>query len=176
MIEQRAPSGRGRTGRVLVTLIIIGLVTMWSYVVYLAFGPGRADSPDKLDDTAVVEAAERRCADALASIDARPVASEFAGRPEARAAELDASNADLAAMLADLRELVPEGEDGRLVGLWLDDWEVFLRDREDYADRLREDDGARLLITEKDGRHITLAIDDFAKVNHMASCVTPGDA
>jgi hypothetical protein len=176
VIEQQAPPRRARFGRALITLIIIGLLAMWGYVVYLAFGPGRADSPDKLDDPTFAEAAERRCADALERIDARPVASEFAGRPDERAAEIEDSNADLAAMLTDLRALVPDGEDGRLVGLWLDDWVVFLRDREDYVDRLRGDDGARLLVTEKDGRHITLAIDDFAKVNHMTSCATPGDA
>jgi hypothetical protein len=148
---------------------------MWAYVVYLAFGPGRADSPDKLHDPAFAQAAESRCAAALADIDALPLASEFTGRPDERADEIAGINDELADMLGDLAATAPDGDDGRIVGLWLDDWQTFLADRRDYVDRLHDDDTARLFITEKYGRHITLAIDDFARINHMPSCVAPGD-
>jgi hypothetical protein len=175
MIEEHAPSRRGRTGRVLVTIIVIGLLAMWGYVVYLAFGPGRADSPDKIGDPAFAPAAEARCATTRAGIDALPVANAFKGRPDERADELEGVNDELSKMLVDLRRLTPAGEDGQLVGLWLEDWETYLADRVDYVARLRSDDTARLLVTEKRGMHITAAIDGFAQDNQMLSCVTPPD-
>ena len=166
---------RWTAGRVTVTVIVIALVSMWGYVVYLAFGPGRADNPDKVRDPTFAAAAEARCAPVRATIDALPVASQFKGRPLERAAEIDEVNADLTTLLADLRQLVPSGDDGRIVGLWLDDWDTFLADRRDYSTRLRTDEKARFLVTEKNGRQINIAIDDFTAVNHMKSCATPPD-
>ena len=60
---------------------------------------------------------------------------------------------------------------------WVDDWGTYLDDRVDYAERLRTDDDARFLETAKgsDTKGITRAINSFAQVNKMMSCVTPGD-
>jgi hypothetical protein len=171
-----APAARRWTaGRITTTLIVVALVSMWGYVIYLAFGPGRADNPDKLHDPTFSLAAQERCGPVRADIDALPVASEFKGRPQARAAQIEQVNVELEAMLADLRPLVPGGDDGRVVNLWLDDWSTFLADRVDYAARLLQDDKARFLVTEKNGRQINVAIDDFAAVNHMKACATPPD-
>ena len=61
---------------------------------------------------------------------------------------------------------------------WLADWRTYLGDREAYADALRADPDARLLVSEKagEGRQITGWIDEFANANRMPSCVTPTDA
>lgn len=82
--------------------------------------------------------------------------------------------ADLGA-LADERIVSPDS--ASLVGLWLDDWETFVDDRFDYAERLRIDPEARLLVTPGlNGRQITLQIDEFAGTNEMPSCKSPLDA
>jgi hypothetical protein len=161
-------------GRTAIAVVIVGLVAMWVYVVYLAVGPGRADPLDRLDDPAFAAAAEVRCASALAALEALPSAAEVASATE-RAEVLDRANAELAAMLDDLEGAVPTGEDGEMVQRWLADWRTYLDDRADYADRLRIDPEARLLVTAKGGRHITRPIDGFAADNRMPSCATPPD-
>ena len=58
---------------------------------------------------------------------------------------------------------------------WLGDWQIYLDNRQDYVDRLREDGDARIFVAEKDGRQITVAVDRFAEINDMPSCRTPKD-
>jgi hypothetical protein len=61
---------------------------------------------------------------------------------------------------------------------WLADWRVYLGDRQDYAEAVRTDGNAALLVSEKEGtgRQITGWIDEFALSNKMDDCVTPTDA
>jgi hypothetical protein len=161
-------------GRTVIAVVVVGLVAMWAYVVYLAVGPGRADPLDRLDNPTFAAAAEPRCAAALSAVEALPSAAEVASATE-RADVLDRANAELAAMLDDLEGLAPDGEDGQMVLRWLADWRTYLDDRSEYADRLRVDPGAQLLVTAKAGRHITRPIDGFAADNRMPSCATPPD-
>jgi hypothetical protein len=175
------PTGRGwGIGRIVVTLVVVGLVAMWGYVVYLAFGPGREPPVDRLDDPSFARAAEERCADAVDRVSELPLATE-SSTARARAGVLDQANATFAAMLDDLdgmTRLAPAGDQRERARLWLDDWRVYLGDRVDYADALRTDPGARLTVSEKGetGRHITGWIDEFALANRMPSCATPTDA
>lgn len=164
----------------LLTVVVLGLVGMWVYVIYLAFGPGRQPPADRLDDPAFAEAAQDRCADAVAAVDGLPVASE-ASTAAQRAEVLDQANRILSDMLVDLdelRDLAPSGDQRTRTSAWLADWEVLLADREAYAQALHQDPEARLLISEKPGtgRHITGWIDEFALANKMDDCVTPNDA
>jgi hypothetical protein len=173
-----APTARprpSRLGRSLAVTAVLLMVAMWGYVVYLAFGPGRADPPDRLDDPGFAVAAQARCDQALDRIAALQPASQ-APTAAARADVLDVANADLADMLADLEAIQPDGEDGVIVGRWLVDWHTYLADREDYADRLREDEEARLLVSPKKGQQVTEFLDAFAKDNDMPACSTPSDA
>lgn len=174
------PRRRWGPTRVVLTLVVIALVAMWGYVVYLAFGPGRQPPIDRLDDPAFAEAGEERCAEALDAVDELPVASEA---PDAatRADVLDRADAVFAAMLDDLDgmvDLAPAGDQRRRATEWLADWRTYLGDREAFADALRTDPDARLLVSEKEGegQQITGWIDEFAKANRMPSCVTPTDA
>jgi hypothetical protein len=165
---------------VLLTVAIVGMVGMWVYVLYLAFGPGRQPPADRLEDPAFAEAAQQRCADAVDAVEDLPVASQT-GSAAARAEVLDEANGIFATMLGDLddlRDLAPAGDQRERTTAWLDDWQVLLADREAYADALRADPEARLLISEKPGtgRHITGWIDEFALANKMDDCVTPNDA
>ena len=59
---------------------------------------------------------------------------------------------------------------------WLADWDVYLDDRRAFAQALRRDPEARLLVSAKSARQITEFIDQFAKDNAIPACSTPGDA
>ena len=178
--EDGAPGRRWTPIRVVLAGVVLGLVCMWVYVLYLAFGPGRQPPIDRLDDPAFAVAAEARCAAAVADVDLLPLASDSPDAA-ARAEVLDQANATFAVMLDDLDGMVtlaPAGDQRRRAGEWLADWRTYLGDRQDYADALRRDPGARLLVSEKpgQGQQITGWIDEFAKANRMPSCTTPLDA
>jgi hypothetical protein len=166
--------------RLVLTAIVLGLIAMWGYVLYLAFGPGRQPPIDRLDDTAFAEAGEERCAEAVEQVELLPVANESTTAAE-RAEVIAQANAEYADMLDDLDgmvDLAPAGDQRRRATEWLADWRTYLGDREAFADALRTDPEARLLVSEKpgEGRQITGWIDEFAKANRMDSCVTPTDA
>jgi hypothetical protein len=176
-----ASSGRGsRGGRVVVLIVVCALLSMWGYVLFLAFGPGRQPPIDRLEDPTFAEAAEERCAATLEQVDRLPVASASHTAAE-RADVLARANGAYAAMLDDLddlQSLVPAGDQRRRANEWLSDWRTYLGDREAYADALRTDPDARLLVSAKpgEGQQITGWIDEFANANRMPSCVSPTDA
>jgi hypothetical protein len=169
------PPTRSRVWFVVASVVVVAMLAMWGYVLYLAFGPGRSDPPDRLEDPTFARAAEERCSAALDRIAALPLAVE-AETPEARAEVLDEANGHLDEMLDDLAVLAPAGEEGDLVDAWLADWRTYLQDRADYAADLREDPDARLLVTPKGGDQITDYLDAFAQDNRMPACSTPTDA
>jgi hypothetical protein len=179
--EPEAPAGRRWTPvRLLLTVLVLALLSMWGYVLFLAFGPGRQPPLDRLDDPAFAEAGEARCAEALVEVDALPVASASNTAAD-RADVLARADAVFGEMLDDLdgmAELAPAGDQRRRATEWLADWRTYLGDRQAYARALRTDPDARLLVSEKEGegRQITGWIDEFAKANRMPSCVTPTDA
>jgi hypothetical protein len=166
--------------RIVLLLVVVALVSMWVYVLYLAFGPGRHPPIDRLDDTAFAAAGEARCARALDAVGDLPLADETR-TPAARADVIDEANGHFAAMLDDLdglaRQVPVAGDQRRRAEAWLADWRIYLGDRQNFADALRSDPDARMLVSPKPGQsaQITDWIDEFAKANRMASCVTPGD-
>jgi hypothetical protein len=178
--DDSAPGRGSRGGRVVVLIVVCALVSMWGYVLFLAFGPGRQPPIDRLQDPAFADAAEERCAATLERVDRLPVASASHTAAE-RADVLARANGAYAAMLDDLdglQSLVPAGDQRRRANEWLGDWRTYLGDRERYADALRTDPDARLLVSEKpgEGQQITGWIDEFANANRMPSCVSPTDA
>jgi hypothetical protein len=165
---------RWTPGRVVAALLVVGMVAMWAYVLYLAFGPGRQPPPDRLDDPSFAAAAEVRCDEALDAVAALPRASETTTAAE-RATVVAEANQRFAEMLDDLDRLVPDGEDGEIVREWLADWRTYLDDREAFATALRRDPEARLLVSAKASDQITEHLDAFAADNHMPACATPLD-
>lgn len=178
--DEASPRRRWGPARLVPILVVVALVSMWAYVLYLAFGPGRQPPLDRLEDTAFAEAGEARCARALDQVGELPLADESPDAT-ARAGVIDRANAHFAAMLDDLDGRVArvpvEGDQRRRAEAWLADWRLYLRDRQSYADRLRTDPDARMLVSPKPGQtaQVTEWIDEFAKANRMPSCVTPGD-
>jgi len=178
--DDAAPGRRWTPTRIVLVAVVIALVSMWIYVLYLAFGPGRQPPIDRLDDPTFAKAAEERCAAAVADVGELPLANQSPDAT-ARAGVIDEANATFAAMLDDLdgmTGLAPAGDQRRRAEEWLADWRTFLGDRQDYADALRRDPDARLLVSEKPGQaaQVTEWIDEFAKANHMPSCASPLDA
>jgi hypothetical protein len=165
---------RWTPGRVIVLVAIVAMVAMWGYVLYLAFGPGRKPPPDQLSDPTFGRQAQAVCESAHDDVALLPPAVE-ADTAEERAEIVDQANARFSLMVAELRPLAPEGEDGDVVAAWIDDWRTYLEDRRAYAEALRQDPEARLLVTARDREQITEYIDAFAADNHMPACATPID-
>jgi hypothetical protein len=162
-----------------VVIVVALMLAMWGYVLYLAFGPGRHAPIDRLSDPAFAEAGEARCARALEAVDRLPGAGETPVAVD-RASVIEEANAEYAAMLDGLARdvrLVPAGDERSHAQEWLSDWRLYLSDRAEYADALRSDPDARLLVSAKPGetRQVTGWIDEFALANRMASCATPTD-
>ncbi len=168
------PGRRWTAGRLLVLVLIVAMVTMWGYVLYLAFGPGRQAPPDRLDDPAFAVAAQARCSAALDDVAVLPRAVATATADE-RAEVVGTANEIFASMLDDLETLAPGGEDGELVRAWLADWHTYLGDRQAYVVALRSDPAAQLLVSAKDREQITEFLDAFAADNQMIACATPID-
>ncbi len=168
------PARRRRLTRGVLVVVVTAMVAMWGYVVYLAFGPGRQDPPDRLDDPAFATAAEARCDEALDAVAALPRASEVR-TPAERADVVEDANQAFAAMLVDLEALTPGGEDGRIVRAWLADWRTYLADREAYADAVRDDPDAQLYVSARDSQQVTEYVEAFAADNHMPACAPPND-
>jgi len=161
-------------GRVVAVVVVLVLMGFWGWV--FSGGP-RSDPPDTLDSEVFPVAAQVRCEEAVALIDDLPAAADSATAAE-RADVLDRANSALRALLTDLGALdVPDmGDDRRFVEAWLADWATYVGDHEAFADALREDPDAELLITGRGGRQITVTIDNLARVNDMEACTVPLDA
>lgn len=170
-----APSGsRWSTGRVLAVVTVVLLVSMWGYVLYLAFGPGRQAPPDRLADPAFATQAQAICEAAHDDVDQLPLAIDAESAAQ-RATIVAEANERFATMLDELEAITPAGEDGDIVSEWLADWRTYLGDRAAYVDALRSDPEAQLLVTAKDREQITEFIDAFSADNRMIACATPID-
>ncbi len=172
--QPEAPPVRRRAGRWLLTAVVMGLLAMWGYVLYLAIGPGRQPPPDRLEDPTFAIEAQAECEAAHADVARLPRAVEAADAEE-RADSIEEADDRFARMLDDLAALAPPGEEGAIVTEWLADWRTYLGDREAYAEALRTDPDAQLLVTAKDRDQITDHLDAFAADNRMPACATPID-
>ena len=108
-------------GRIAVVTIIVSLLVMWLWI-YL-YAP--RDNPDRFSSSAYAEAAEPICAAAQARIDALPP-GRFADTPQDRAVgvrEGTEITEQLVADLKDLRTLVTDPDDLRILDAWFEDWE-----------------------------------------------------
>ena len=161
-------------GRVAVIALVVGLVAMWAYAFW-----GHPDVPGQLTSTAFPQAAEPLCKATKAQIDTLPKA--FVTRDAAQRAEVvDQATADLERLVTDLRakaELAPAGAERDMVNQWLDDWSRYNQDRREYTAALRIDPSTRFAVTQsdRDKTQITGAMDRFANINSMSSCVIPDD-
>ena len=109
-----------------------------------------------------------------ASIDERSRAGRAPGRAAERADAIDESTDDLEAMLADLRDPLPEpAADRAVVEPWLADWAQLLEDRRTYADAVRVNPDARFLTDEKFNDPLDRVVADLRRGERDASPAPP---
>ncbi len=170
--EARPRSRVAVTATLLAVAVLLG---SWVYVLFF-YDPGLLI--DELADRTFPDAAEEICAAAEAELDELQPADQARSAQE-RADVVAKSNDILTGMIAELRPLAPTAPEQVAAGVneWLDDWETYIGDRRLYVEELRVDDEARFLETVKgsDTKGISRAINSFAQVNRMESCMTPGD-
>jgi hypothetical protein len=162
-----------RLGWIAALTFAVVMLGLWIWLLFI-YDPGL--KVDELADQTFPQAAEEICADYIVVVESLPRA-ESTDDPVERSEVITEANAQLTAMVADLRaelESVPE-EDRAGVAEWIDDWEVHIEDRQEHADELRTDPTSRFSESVKGQRQISRAIDGFAQVNRMESCETPGD-
>ena len=168
-------------GRIAVAAIIVSLLVMWLWI-YL-YAP--RDNPDRFSSSAYAEAAEPICAAAQARIVALPP-GRFADTPQERAVgvrEGTEITKQLVSDLKDLRALITDPDDLRILDAWFEDWEEgYLVDRWAHVERLEnatldtDNRDLAFIIQERiAGGFYTRRIDGLANVNDMPSCVVPGD-
>ena len=128
-----------------------------------------------LEDRRFPPLAEPICKEAMDKVLAFPEAHEAAS-PTERAGVIRQSTAIVQTMQADLRTVVPEGPETRYINEWIDDWSIHINDRLDFADRLdAKGAGEEFFETTKADTQISKSLNNFAEVNNMGSCQTPGD-
>lgn len=171
-LEGRPAGRRATLWTALGVTVVLAVIVMW---IWIFSGAARKTNPDYLDDRAWTEDAEETCAATIERIDERSASAGSQDTAE-RADAIDASTDDLEAMLAELRDPLPESSgDQAVVEPWLEDYDQLLQDRRDYADAVREDPDARFLTTEKFNDPLDRVVQTFAEVNDMPSCVPAGD-
>ena len=132
---------------------------------------------DTLDGKAFTANAEARCAATMERLDALPRDLDI-DNPQQLAEQVASGTDLLIPLVPDLRNLarnVTDPDEARKVNLWLDDWNVYIADRNSLVAKLRQGERAEFVYTARDGVQIARIIDRFAQVNDMLSCETPKD-
>ena len=173
--QNKPPTRLGRIGMWLVVGVGIASGLLWAGAIIW----GSAADPKPVnwkEDRAFFEAAEPICKAAIDEIDTYPLAHE-SETPADRAVVIRQTTGVITNMIAELRGLVPEGEDGEWITMWLDDYGTHTQDRLAFADKLDGPDGEQQEFYEsvKADKQISVSLNEFAKQNEMYSCETPGD-
>jgi len=172
------PADQGRAGwtvgRVVTFVLFLCIVGFWVW----AFSPlAPSGHPDRLDAETFAQASEPLCAAALADVTATVPLATDAPDIFTRADDIRTATDIYLDMVDDLTAIAPAAgtRDGDLVRAWLTDWRTFLDDRYAQADRFANGIDEAFVVTVRGGRQVTSAIDVFADVNDMPSCVAALD-
>ena len=160
-------------GRILALVAVIAMVMLW---VAIFAGYFNKDNPDKLQDEAYVAQLEEQCQGLRDDLDTLPNAADTTSAAE-RADVLDDANVMVGDFIDELEAGAPTSGDAQIsVEGWIRDWRTYLANREDFADRLRTDPGAQLLLDRSElGDSVDKTIQIFSQVNEIPACDTPGD-
>jgi hypothetical protein len=172
--EEDGPYRMGLTwGRGLAIGAVVLMVIFW---VWIFSGAPKKTNPDYLDDRAYAASLEDRCQALRDDLDDLPNAADLDTQAE-RADVLDDANVLVAGFIDDIEAEAPTtGDAARSMDGWIADWKTYLADREDYAQRLRTEEDAQLLVSRsKLGDSVDKTIQVFTQVNDIPACDTPGD-
>ncbi|MFM8521274.1 MAG: hypothetical protein ACKOBK_04075, partial [Acidimicrobiaceae bacterium] len=93
-----------------------------------------------------------------------------------RADLIDLATDTIENFVKEFRQTLPSDPKGReLVGLWLDDYEIYISDRREYSNNLRAGINEQFAETPIEGLPISEKIATFAADNEMSYCKPPID-
>ena len=163
--------------RGLLLVILTAFAAFWIWALFFA----SKEAVNRIEDRAWAERAEAICLEATKErIELADLTRIDQAGPELiyrRAEIVDESTAILEAMLDDVVAVAPADAKGQgIVPLWEEEYRVYLQDRRDYADQLRET-GENLAFYETavDELPITERLATFAGDNEMSTCAPPID-
>jgi hypothetical protein len=161
-----------RTVVIGLAVVAVLLAVMWVYVLFI----GNPENIDKLNDGAYGQQAQPICAATVDKLQQLGLVNKKADSPQQRADLVDRSDAELKTMVAQLRTLQPSNaEDVQTVGKWLAAWDQWLADRAAWSSQLHAGQDAPFVEAKlPDGRPSSTPLNDFALINGMKSCGTPG--
>lgn len=171
--RRRVPVPRRRWSRRRLRLVLAGsgvvlLLVAWS----LAFTNGVRSIEPTIDDEDFVAEAEQLCSDVRAQLGDAAEARGDDLSPADQGAAVDDTVDALAAMVRDLRDIRPPGEDGEEVTTWLAAWERVLDSGRRTADALRTDDREAAREAALAGQDPAREVNAFAGANGLPACGT----
>tara|TARA_B100000686_G_scaffold343526_1_gene424528 strand:+ start:918 stop:1451 length:534 start_codon:yes stop_codon:yes gene_type:complete len=159
--------------RVVSLLLLLAIIAFWVWALSPLAPQGH---PDKLDDPTFAVAAKPFCQNTETRINELPLALT-AKNPEERADLIDLGTQIYRELIVDLSSIAPDpsSADGSIVMLWIKDYEIYLNDRDTYAQKFRDGIDEAFTVSKKGNRWVTEPIDEFAKANDLKECMTPLD-
>jgi len=149
---------------------------MWVYALFFA----SKDSINKFGDRDWAANAQARCLVAREErkqlSDYRIVSQLGIDVLKERADLIDIATDTIERFVVEFRASLPRDPKGtEIVGLWLDDYEIYIDDRRDFANDLRIGVNKQFAETPIDGLPISEKIATFAADNEMSYCKPPID-
>ena len=162
--------------RGLLTVVIASIIAMWIYGLFFA----SKQAVNKFDDRLWAEKAQARCLIAeqqrVELADYRIVDDLGADAISDRAMIVDKATDTIESFVNEFRAGLPTDAKGiAIVGLWLDDYEIYIADRRSFADDLRNGINLQFSETAIKGLPISEKIATFAADNEMSYCKPPLD-
>lgn len=162
--------------RTIVATVIVLIIAMWVYALFFA----SKVSVNKFEDRNWAVRAQERCLVAREErkslSDYRVVDSLGKDALVERAALIDLATDTIENFVKEFRQTLPSDPKGReLVGLWLDDYEIYIADRREFSNNLRAGINERFAETPIEGLPISEKIATFAADNEMSYCKPPID-
>ena len=162
--------------RGLLTVVIASIIAMWIYGLFFA----SKQAVNKFDDRLWAEKAQARCLIAeqqrVELADYRIVDDLGADAISDRAMIVDKATDTIESFVNEFRASLPTDAKGiAIVGLWLDDYEIYIADRRSFADDLKNGINLQFSETAIKGLPISEKIATFAADNEMSYCKPPLD-
>lgn len=151
------PVGRRWLWVAIVVSVVATVVTVAAIVVVAV--QGSRDFPSMLDDPEVVSRLDESCERMRDEVQAERVDAPTARRVQA----IEAQNEAVQQMIDDLRDLPDEVRAGdEPLDDWLDDWQLLVDERSEYATRLASDPSADFRAPRVDDTSVADRIDQVA--------------
>ena len=162
--------------RTILATAIALIIAMWVYALFFA----SKESVNKFEDRNWANRAQERC---LVAREERKNLSDYRivdslGKDALieRADVVDRATDTIESFVKEFRRTLPTDPKGReLVGLWLDDYEIYIADRREFSNNLRIGINERFAETPIDGLPLSEKIATFAADNEMSYCKPPID-